>query len=357
MNELFPALMMKGHTGSCEAPNTYFERRTRCMSADESKVHEVGGRAAKRSGMTVLLILCLVIGGCSTGNNTSTANDDEPMVDTGNDPEVTHVPSADEVSVETRGLPTPPPKPNHPSAGKGTAPDTGDFVPVYEPLSNPAAYRELERVFKEGRVLESVSGQLNEEISLPTDITLSFRECGMVNAFYEPDKHRVSLCYEYVDFFERLFMQSGGTPEDAASGIKGAIYDTLYHEIGHALIHVLDLPVTGREEDVVDQLSTYILVEEGGQEGEEMVLNGAKFWYLLAQRNRQLGQGQQYWDEHSTNEQRFFNTICWLYGSNKQKYSYLVDVVLPRNRADKCPNEYARFVKGWRNVLAPFLKH
>jgi hypothetical protein len=87
-----------------------------------------------------------------------------------------------------------------------------------------------------------------------------------------------------------------------------------------------------------------------------MALNGAHFWYLLAQRNRQMGVGQAYWDEHSTSEQRFFNSICWLYGSNPQKYGGLVNTVLPAGRAAKCPNEYRRFVKGWRNALWPFIK-
>jgi len=270
---------------------------------------------------------------------------------------VTYVPSADEVSPETRDLPVPPLRPNTPNTGKGTSPDEGDFVPAYEPLRNPGQYSGLERVFKGARLLESVSEELNRELSLPVDISLTLRECGVVNAMYEPEKRRVSLCYEYLDFFDRLFAQSGGAAEDAARGIEGAIYYTLYHEVGHSLIDVLDLPVTGREEDVVDQLSTYLLVEKGGEKGEHMALEGARFWYLLAQRSRQLGSGQAYWDEHSTNEQRFFNAICWLYGSNPSKYAGLVNTPLPGDRAVRCPNEYMRFVKGWRNALAPHMKN
>ena len=46
------------------------------------------------------------------------------------------------------------------------------------------------------------------------------------------------------------------------------------HELGHALIHVLDLPTTGREEDAVDQLSTYILAY-GSEGGESPTLDPA----------------------------------------------------------------------------------
>src|ERR1051326_1614075 len=179
----------------------------------------------------------------------------------------------------TRAARTRPPKPKTPDAN-GEVADAGDFLPVYEPPEHLAEYGALERSFKSERVLESVADQLNSELALKTDVTLSFRECGVVNAMYEPERHRVSICYEYVSFFQKLFVQSGGSPQDAAAGIKGAVYYTLYHEIGHALIHTLDLPVTGREEDVVDQLSTYILIDKGGEEGEERALNGARFWYL-----------------------------------------------------------------------------
>jgi hypothetical protein len=309
----------------------------------------------RRAAAVALTLLLLATAGCNAGAEVQPAGGEE-MVDTGNEPQVEHVPSADEVSPETARLPTPPPKPKAPEAGGGTAADAGDFVPFYEPPLHPAQYGELERDFKSARVLETVAEHLNSELALKSDVTLSFRECGVINAMYEPDKRRVSMCYEYVSFFQNLFVLSGGSAEAAASGIKGAVHYTLYHEIGHALIHTLDLPVTGREEDVVDQLSTYVLVEQGGEDGEEMALHGAHFWYLLAQRNRQMGRGQAYWDEHSTSEQRFFNSICWLYGSNPDKYRRLVNVVLPAERAERCPNEYRRFVKGWRNALSPFIK-
>ncbi len=326
------------------------------MTAPRSHMKEQinsGRRGVRRTAAVVLAVLLLGAAGCSTRGEVEPQVEEE-MVDTGNEPEVEYVPSADEVSPETARLPTPPPKPKAPDAGGGAVTDAGDFVPFYEPPLHPAQYGGLERDFKSARVLETVAERLNSELGLKSDVTLSFRECGVVNAMYEPDKHRVSMCYEYVSFFQNLFVRSGGSAEAAASGIKGAVHYTLYHEIGHALIHTLDLPVTGREEDVVDQLSTYILVEQGG---EEMALNGAYFWYLLAQRNQQMGVGQAYWDEHSTSEQRFFNSICWLYGSNPQKYQRLVDNVLPVERAKQCPNEYRRFVKGWRNALSPFTKN
>lgn len=52
-----------------------------------------------------------------------------------------------------------------------------------------------------------------------------------------------------------------------------------YHEVGHALVDVLELPITGKEEDAVDQLSTYVLVEDADG-GEVAALDGAVAFLL-----------------------------------------------------------------------------
>jgi Putative metallopeptidase len=53
----------------------------------------------------------------------------------------------------------------------------------------------------------------------------------------------------------------------------------LSHEVGHVLIDVLNLPTTGRDEDVVDEFSTLLLLE-GEEEGEKAVINAAE-WFLI----------------------------------------------------------------------------
>lgn len=324
--------------------------------------------------VVIAVVVAVMVVGCATTNNDS---DEDPVVEEevvenaqpspqdGEQP-VDGVTETDEIIVEDvqgvgektadeQRVPLPPagsaPRPN----GKQPVSDNGDFIVFYNKVSNPA-YENYEQIFKQARLLENVAANLNRELALPANLTLSFTECGMVNAFYSPQERKVAMCYELVDLFRQLYVQSGGTAEDAAKGIAGAVYLTMYHEVGHALVDVLDLPITGAEEVVVDQLSTFILIEQGGERGEMLALNGARFYLLMARQNQQLDAKHPYWDVHATDEQRFFNFACWIYGSNPDKYSYLVDRALPKPRAVGCSDEYRRFVKGWRNALAPFIK-
>jgi len=43
--------------------------------------------------------------------------------------------------------------------------------------------------------------------------------------------------------------------------IDDVLVDTLYHELVHALVDVLKLPITGKEKDAVDNLSTLMLIK------------------------------------------------------------------------------------------------
>ena len=64
-----------------------------------------------------------------------------------------------------------------------------------------------------------------------------------------------------------------------------------------------------------------------------------------------------FWDEHSLDEQRFYNILCWIYGKDSEGYQYLVDdETLPTDRAERCPAEYDRMNRSWEALLAPYMK-
>lgn len=92
-----------------------------------------------------------------------------------------------------------------------------------------------------------------------------------------------------------------------------------YHEVTHALIDVLRLPTTGREEDAADDFATVITTEILADDAP--ALAAALSLYLQATK----GQSSSYWDEHSLNEQRFFRIVCLLYGSNPNEYASLAE--------------------------------
>lgn len=240
------------------------------------------------------------------------------------------------------------------------AEDKGDFKVVYEKVASPD-YRAIQAIFRGTKLLEETANALNEELALPVDVTVALRECGTANASYEREAHRISLCYELVSAFADVFLRDARRPEDAeraGAAVGGATVFVLFHEAGHALIDLYQIPVEGREEEAVDQLATLVLLS-GGKEGEGAALDGAST--LLAEEEDPAGKALldklPFWSGHGLTAQRFSNVICWVYGKNPAGYQDQVDVTtLPPERAQGCAAEYERISKEWDALLAPYRK-
>jgi Putative metallopeptidase len=231
----------------------------------------------------------------------------------------------------------------------------GAFKAVYGPIKNKD-YAQAQAELQKAKVLEGIAANLNKEIAIPTDVTLTFTECNAVNAFYDPEHQRVNMCWELVEHFYEIFKPDAKSEDELDDAVFGAVAFVFYHELGHALTHILDLPITGKEEDAVDQLSTLILAD-GSDEGEKSVIDGARWFMLEEEQNDTDIDKLPFWDEHSLNQQRFFNIVCWLYGQNEKKYAYLVQKgVLPEERAARCEGEFAQLQKSWGKLLGPYLK-
>jgi hypothetical protein len=231
--------------------------------------------------------------------------------------------------------------------------DKGDFIVAY-PGVKDMKYQELDASIKQQKILENAAKQLNAALTLPRDVTIQSLDCGTPNAFYSPDKHAMYICYELMELFFDVFKREGVSDDEANTRMFNAIQFVFLHELGHALIHNYELGVAGKEEDVADQLATYVSIEEV-QDGEKNALNGALTFMLLSK-----GQDTQklpYYDEHSLGPQRYFNILCWLYGHSPQKYQDLVPKSLPEERAVRCSDEYSKFTKYWKKELKPFRKN
>lgn len=95
-----------------------------------------------------------------------------------------------------------------------------------------------------------------------------------MNAFYIPAETRIVFCYELRELLASIFVPDGAWTPEQQDRVDGAFRFILMHEVGHALVHVLDLPVTGREEDVVDQLAVFHLVRDGDEKGAQAAVAG-----------------------------------------------------------------------------------
>ena len=234
--------------------------------------------------------------------------------------------------------------------------DDGDFTVEHIDVRNQR-YAEIDRQVKGEKLLEKAADRLNRALILPKDIVLRTKDCdGEVNAFYNPDDGSVTVCYELMEHFFKVFRAGGVNEDEAYVKMFDAVRFVFLHEIGHALIDQYKLPITANEEDTADRCSSYINLEELGPDGVKAVIAAASAFQieskLGASREKNMA------DEHLLQEQRFYNSLCMIYGSNPDKYSNLVtDGYLPKERAVRCPTEYQRTVDSWVNLLAPWRKN
>ncbi|MBS1796379.1 MAG: hypothetical protein JSS81_21195 [Acidobacteria bacterium] len=240
------------------------------------------------------------------------------------------------------------------SADSSKKEDKGDFVVRHLTVAN-SRYEEIDRKIRNEKLLEKAADDLNKALILPKDIYLQSKDCGEPNAQFDPETETITVCYELMEHFYQLYRSDGMKPEDADKKMFQAVRFAFLHEVGHALIFNYDLPVTGNEEDAADRCSSYINIEELGDEGVKNVLAAADAFHIESKQSSSTKRDLA--DEHLLQEQRFYNSLCMIYGSDAEKYQYFVtDGYLPKERAVRCPMEYQRAVDSWVNLLKPWRK-
>jgi hypothetical protein len=292
------------------------------------------------------LCLLLSVGCVKTDNTASTANSGGDNSNNSN--------NANSESANTSGGDV---KKQADTQGMATSPDKGNFTVLYQDPQSQK-YVEMNENYKKQRLLEDTADELNASVSIPENVAITFKECGQVNAYWNPRDRQIVMCFEFIEDTATKFRQVVKDQKEYEDAVGGAITFAFIHEVGHCLIDVLNLPATGREEDSVDQLATYVLIDSG-DDGEKMALNGARMWGLWF--NEKGGTSQtasdiNWADEHSLDAQRFFNIICWVFGHNPDKWRGLIDDPLPENRAVRCPTEYVKMSKAWTHLLTPYMK-
>ncbi len=214
-----------------------------------------------------------------------------------------------------------------------------------------ADYRELASELEKAGVLAEFAKGINEWIALPQTVGLRFAECGEANAFYDPSKREIWMCFELIEAYYTSLEESYESEDELDDAVWNAFSVVLFHELGHALVDVLDLPITGREEDAVDQLAAWSLIDNA--DGDYAVLDAALSYYVSGEESGNEFYASDFADEHSLDPQRYYNLVCWVYGSDPDRHQDLIsEEWLPAERAERCPAEYEQIDKAWTRLLA-----
>ena len=140
---------------------------------------------------------------------------------------------------------------------------------------------------------------------------------------------------------------------DDSGFVEANLLGIFYHELGHAVIHIEDVPIFAQEEDAADVFSIFLIDafwEE--QDAEALAYQAAIGFWAEAMSRDSEGDTIAWWDTHSPDERRFYNTVCIFYGANPEARSqFASDLDLPEERAEYCPEEYDQAGASWGAVI------
>ncbi len=262
------------------------------------------------------------------------------------------------------------PQPRHPGDGSMAQPAPADAQPApsaFEYAYAPPRSPELQRIHLRVRdadllrrlpAVQAIDGMF----ALPRRLRYVTAECGEFGAFYRPADAEVVLCYETLrTLYERgqAHQQALGLgDEHPLRYVRANVRFMVLHETGHALVHLLDLPVTGRQEDAVDQLAAILMLRFTSREETpaEVIENLRLAANWMLSRSTGAYNLDAYAAEHALGEQRFFNLQCLIYGTDPDGFAGMVEAGdLTAARASGCAREMRLASRAWLRLLLPHL--
>lgn len=152
---------------------------------------------------------------------------------------------------------------------------------------------------------------------------------------------------------ERRFVGMSDTQRhEMMQFVVGNMLFVVLHEIGHMLITELGLPVLGREEDAADAYASVAVLSMKDEFSDRVLADAARGWFYGARRDRVELTPVVYYDAHSLGQQRAYQIVCYMVGSDLEKFAGLADETgLPEDRRQTCVGDFSNAEWSWSNVL------
>ncbi len=142
--------------------------------------------------------------------------------------------------------------------------------------------------------------------------------------------------------------------ESVVDFVIGNSLFVLLHESGHNVIGEFHIPVLGRQEDAADAFAVVSLLKVGSPMSHRVLAQAARGWFLSDARSKKEGDTPLYYDEHGLDQQRAYQIVCLMVGSNPLEFAGLAnDVKLPEDRQQTCKQDWEDASTAWDTLLKP----
>jgi hypothetical protein len=144
-------------------------------------------------------------------------------------------------------------------------------------------------------------------------------------------------------------LPSAASAQEKDAYVASNLLAIFYHEFGHALIDIMDLPIFGQEEDAADVLSVLMVNDFFDEEAAvQIIYDTADSFLSDAEQTEEVA----YWDTHGPDLQRYYTTICLFIGGNfDEREDIATDFGLPEERLSSCEEEFELANGSWGPVL------
>lgn len=132
--------------------------------------------------------------------------------------------------------------------------------------------------------------------------------------------------------------------------LVGTAIDVMFHEAGHMVIDVYDIPMLGQEEDAADNFATLALLSMEDDYANAALMQGIAGWYLMG---AYLSEEElQFFGEHDLSIQRASRKVCHLISSEPEDYGSLAqDLEMDEYTVEGCSYRFAQTLEDWVRVL------
>ena len=168
----------------------------------------------------------------------------------------------------------------------------------------------------------------------------------------EPIQARIDQAARDIDKNPKFRKFTEQQRKDLVQFVSSNLLFALMHEVGHALVSEMGLPVLGREEDAADSYAVIAMLRIGSTFTEGVLIQAAKSWFLADERAQAEGIKASYYDEHGMDKQRAYQIVCLMVGSDPDKFGKLAtDVGMPEERQAACEGDYSNAKWSWEMAL------
>jgi Putative metallopeptidase len=248
----------------------------------------------------------------------------------------------------------------------------GRVTIVYQDDAILPENRDAIKKIRDSGAFERMADRLTKAVALPHDLQVVVTDKppkGIDCATAEPDGRKIwwpaafsKATHDVLTEFLPEVISSKGPPraisqENFTADVLNvwANQFILGHEFGHALIHQLNLPLTGLEEDSADGFATFFTVNDKDT-GPNAALGAAVLFDAMGSKKPNLTL-EDFSSDHPVILQRVYNFLSCVVGSDPQRLqnSLVTDGYIPEDRAMLCRKEWTQLNYGWWTLLEPYL--